>query len=220
MSSEDDDIHALAPFLETRLPELGLDYELYGAYILPLLSDEDADEEAWETVIELLRGSSELEETSDDSVWEKLRNDIQSAWKAHCEEKRVREKEFHDHRETEIQQQIERDRRLAKEAAIKQEEERQNDSRLDLDSAAKQALMERFGYDDDDDARGKKEDEEQPLTNRQVAKQLDVEKTKAMREHKTATKREEQQKTAQAKQNKIQLKEERRKRATKGERKR
>jgi hypothetical protein len=104
---------------------------------------------------------------------------------------------------------------------------RGDDEKEDSEAAAiaKRALIERFGYDvpeDDDIEDHTASGADAILTNRQVAKMAEMERAQQLRVHKggTATKKEEQQKTAQAKRNKQQIKEERRKRATKGERKR
>ena len=99
----------------------------------------------------------------------------------------------------------------------------------DDDAAARRALLNRFAYEIPEDEEGgevgaaaKKDHEvDRPISNKEAAQQVEKEKLQELRSHKTGTtKREEQQKTADARKNKQQLKEERRKRAVKGERKR
>jgi hypothetical protein len=217
MSSDDDEGHALNPFLAERLLTLGLDSETYGAYILPLLTDEDEqDEDEWASVMELLQASSESH-SDDVQAWLTLRLDINVAWKAHRDQVKLREKHEHDLREHQFGIQIEREREIAREAAAKQAQQKALEAKESTDDA-KRALLDRFAYEDGDG--GDDEDDETPMTNHDVAKQREEEKSKEVRSHKQTTKKEEQHKTKEAKINKVQLKEERRKRATKGERKR
>lgn len=214
----EDEIHALAPFLEERLPALGLDFETYGAYILPLLTDSEEDEEEWETVMELLQASSETH-SDDDEAWVQLKKDIEEAWGKHCQEVALQEEKEHVERQKEIDEQIAHEREIAQQAALEQKEKSVlEDKHQQDDDDAKLALVSRFGYEEPDAVDDTEADA--PVTNRELAKQLDADKARELRSHKHATKREEQQKTAESKRNKLQAKEERRKRATKGERKR
>lgn len=215
MLEDDDEVHALAPFLEERLPALGLDFETYGAYILPLLTDaEEQDDDEWASVMELLQASSESH-IDDTQAWLGLRRDIDSAWKAHRDQVRLREQQEHDQREHNLKSQIERDREIAREAEASGGERKKISARETTDDA-KRALVDRFAYEDDNG----NDDDEAPVTNQEVAKQREEEASKELRSHKQTTKKEEQQKTKEARLNKVQLKEERKKRATKGERKR
>jgi hypothetical protein len=232
-------IHALAHFLEKRLPELGLDFETYGAYILPLLTEEQVDEDEWTSVMELLQASSEIEEdTNSQQIWIDFRREIEQAWKDHCQQQAILEAQQHEERQRQIEEQIARDREFAAAAAAStlSTNDNHNDTTIrqhpptdeteDSSELKKRALIERFGYDvpdDEEEGGGERtaDDSSAPLTNRQVAKLAEMERAQQLRAHKgTTTKKEEQQKTAEAKRNKQQLKEERRKRATKGERKR
>jgi hypothetical protein len=235
-SADDEDAHALAPFLGERLTALGLDYETYGAYILPLLTDEDEDDEEWGSVMELLQASSESH-SDNDQVWVDLKSDIANAWRVHREQIVQQEREYHEQREHELQAQLQRERDIAAAAAAAAVDHPVT-QHAPIDDA-KRALVLRFAYendDDDDKTNNNKSDgvhhhrggggdggggEGTLITNREYAKQMELERTREMRSHKqTATKREEQQKTKEARQNNLELKEERRKRATKGERKR
>lgn len=216
-SDEQEAVHELAPFLQERLPALGLDYDTYGAYVLPLLTsgEEVADEDEWESVMELLQASSESH-TDDDEAWVQLRSDIERVWKEYRDRKSLQEASAALDERMQLQKQIEEERKRISEAASKSPPTAKKP-----DDAAKRALLDRFGYEDpDEDGKAASGDAEEPVSNREVAKLMDLAKARAMREHKGATKREEQQKTALARKNKMDLKEERRKRATKGERKR
>jgi len=221
VDDNDDEMHALAPFLEERLPALGLDYETYGAYVLPLLTDEEADADEWDSVLELLQASSETH-SDNDTVWKELRRDIEAAWQSHRQELQQQEQKRHEQREQEMKEQLEREvqeitQQLDQNAAAAPSKV----TNIAVDDAAKRALLNRFAY-EDPEGEGSDEDNEAPphITNQQAAQQLEQVKHQELRAHKTTTKREEQQKTAQAKKNKLQLKEERRQRASKGERKR
>jgi hypothetical protein len=240
-NDDDDPVHAMAPFLEERLPALGLDYETYGPYILPLLttndkdddvdggvpsSDNEADEE-WNTVLELLQASSSLEDGAADDIklWLTFRSDIETAWRKRRIYQRQKRAAQQSRLALAAQEQMEHDRQLALLAKERQETLEQSGNNK-VDDEAKRRLVEQYGYEasDDDD------EEQQPgaaggepvvANNREVAQQLEQAKTKAMREHKVQpTKQEEQLKTKEAKKTKEMLKEERRKRAVKGERRR
>jgi hypothetical protein len=237
-NDDDDPVHAMAPFLEERLPALGLDYETYGPYILPLLttndkddydgvtsSDNEADEE-WNTVLELLQASSSLEASAADDMmlWQTFRSDIETAWRTCRIDQQQKRAAQQSRQALAAQEQMEHDRQLALLAKERQETSEQSRNNK-VDDEAKRRLVEQYGYEASDD-----DEEQQPgaaggepvvANNREVAQQLEQAKTKAMREHKVQpTKQEEQLKTKEAKKTKEMLKEERRKRAVKGERRR
>jgi hypothetical protein len=213
--SEDEDKHVLAPFLTSRLPQLGLDYETYGPYVLPLLADEEVDEDEWESVVELLQASSESH-GDDEQAWKDLRVQIEEAWRNHKLALDEQEAEFKQNQATRLQEEIEREREIAVEAALMEKDRKEKPAVVEQD-AARKALVARFAYDipDEDDA-----DNEGVLSNKEVAAQAKLEQTQGLRQQKVTTKREEQQKTAKARVDKANAKEERRARATKGERKR
>jgi hypothetical protein len=213
--SEDEDKHVLAPFLTSRLPQLGLDYETYGPYVLPLLTDEEVDEDEWESVVELLQASSESH-GDDEQAWKDLRVQIEEAWRNHKLALDEQEAEFKQNQATRLQEEIEREREIAVEAALMEKDRKEKPAVVEQD-AARKALVARFAYDipDEDDA-----DNEGVLSNKEVAAQAKLEQAQGLRQQKVTTKREEQQKTAKARVDKANAKEERRARATKGERKR
>lgn len=236
-----DEDHALSEFLCRRLTEVGLDPDTYGPYVLPLLveADTDVDEEEWDGVMELLQASSESH-SDDERTWIDLRKDIQLAWKQHNDKVNDEARKQKIENERRIQKEIERDRQIAKEAAEMMEAEREKeggdasktvtntDADAADDEAHRRALMARFGYENDDDVEGGNRgagggggEQQVILTNQQAAAQLKQEQVESMRAKKNVTtKKDEQQKTAQSRKDKANLKEERRKRATKGERRR
>jgi hypothetical protein len=225
--NDDDDTHALAPFLSQRLPALGLDYETYGPYVLPLLQDSvaDHDEDEWTSVMELLQASSESH-SDDDQAWTKLRVDIETAWQHHCADLRTHEREeLHQHAQ-EMQDKLQHDRELAAQTAIDLEQEKKVKKTVPAEmDEAKRALIAMYAFEDDGEQAGgaggggSTQDEPEPVSNRQVAAQAMQERSGELKNQKVATKRDEQQKTANAKKQKAQVKEDRRKRAVKGERK-
>lgn len=199
----------LCTLLEGRLVELGLDVDTYGPYVVGSEAEELPD------LMELLKASSEEEEL-DESVWETFSQDILKA----IEQDEAFQDEKTNAKKLEAQK-IEQERAEKNKAAIAEAEQQQKAAPTkspQVDDAQKKALMQRFGYempdeDVDDDAAG-------PVTNKQVAASANVERAQELRSKKTQTKKEEQQKTKEMKSSKAQLKEDRRKRATKGERKR
>ena len=238
----DHDDNALASFVKERLEALGLDSDTYAPYVLPLLfepkndDEESKDDDEWDSVWELLQASSETH-SDDEQAWIDLRRDIHVAWEDHLQHVRASEEAAHAQRAAALQASLEEERKqiqaeLERAAAEleKQKGNGQNKSGDDGDeddakAAAKRALVARYAFENDDDEDNTNKnnangDEEAPLTNRQVAAQLAQEKAREMRGQAVQTKKEEQQKTAKAKMEKARLKEERRKRATKGERKR
>ena len=227
--------HALTEFLYERLPTLGLDAGTYAPYLLPLLTEDERDDEEWESVMELLRASPETH-GDDTDAFVALRRDIARAWQDHRDEvSRLRQVQS-EQRVKELEQTLLEERKAVEAALVEAEEQRRRNhagtastaSSSSTDDAAKRALLSRFAYDvDDDDGGGgggttKKggDADAAPLTNQQIAELAKQEAQQALRGKSVQTKKEEQQKTAQARLEKARLKEERRKKATKGERKR
>ena len=121
---------------------------------------------------------------------------------------------------------------------IEQQTKQNSGSSLDDMDPVKRALMERFAYDDSElyddngelivssgtssnDAKGKgRGGDETEESNRSIAQKLNKEKAQELRKAQVQTKSEERVKTKNAKLEKINKKEERRKRAQKGERRR
>lgn len=249
--TESDHYHPLSPFLAERLPQLGLDAETYGPYLFPLFiwdgstsdpatkggdvnnySDNDELEDEWQSVLELLRASSETH-SDDETIWSEFANELKQHWQAYVEtarqESRQKEQERIERSRKEEQEQIQ--------AALAQKHGEASLSSATtgvgtkpssaVDDATKKMLLSRYEYEEEDEDDEEKETQagggdanDAPLDNRQAAAQAALARAQELRSHKTTTKKEEQEKTKQAKQHKQQLKEERRKRATKGERKR
>lgn len=164
--------------------------------------------------MELLQASSESH-SDDNDAWALLRKDIDQAWEQHQAELTEQQAQFRVDQAHKLSEEIERERQIAQEAAILEKERKENPPEPDMDEARK-ALVARFAYDIPDD-----ETEEQPVVNnKKAAADAKLEQARELRAHKVSSKKEEQQKTAQAKAAKIKAKEDRRSRATKGERKR
>lgn len=210
-----DDSHALSSFLTERLAQVGLDADTYGPYVLPLLlttDDEEADADEWESVMSLLQASSETH-SDDEHAWIDLRSDIEKAWADHKRKVAQQEQAIKEANARSLQEEIERERKIAQEAALLEKIEKKQTEELD---ETKRALVQRYAYEEDDD----EQEEEEVVTNRQAAAEMALEKAKEARKSQVSTKVEERQKTKAAKLDKAKKLEERRKKATKGERKR
>jgi hypothetical protein len=212
MAADDDESNPLTPYLSKRLPELGLDADTYCPYLLPLVDNDDQEE--WESVLELLQASSETHQEETD-CWSDLRTELENIWKDHLEQKDQQGKILLEEQAMEQQVHLEKERQLALAAAEEQKHNEKAPSN-NVDDAVKQAMIQRFAYEDDE------EDEEEMgvETNRDTAAQASAAQTQDMRSQKVSTKKDEQAKTKEAKMDKVRSKEDRRKRAVKGERKR
>jgi hypothetical protein len=220
-----DEDHFLASFLEEKLPALGLDAETYGPYLLGLLPMEEAallddggrtegaDDDEWHGVLELLQASSESH-SDDMEAWQALKRDLLKRYQELLADARERKAEA--------------DARLLGAAKLvvasisdtKKEDKSEKKSSA-IDEEAKRVMIARYAYEGDEDSEEEEGgDSGNVNANKQAAKQATIEGTKDVRKQNVQTKKDEQQKSKQAKQDKIKLKEERRKRATKGERKR
>ena len=234
----DEEEHFLSPYLSKRLPELGLDYETYGPYCLGAVGTEssngDGDDEDYEEldgIIELLQSSSETH-SDDEAAWTELRVEIirlttESRNAANAkkseEARKVREAEEEKIRkakaEAEAYEKILEEKKLHKDSEEDEEKKK-----------AREALLNRFAYEKEDDAAGgdggssgKKDGEEGPVTNKDVAAQAQRDHVKKVREESSKSresKAEARMKNKEAMKAKADKKEERRKRAQKGERKR
>lgn len=218
-----DEGHYLAPFLEERLPNLGLDAEAYGAYLLGLLPSDDitliddegyqgADEEEWDGVLELLQASSETH-SDDENAWKELKKDVLQKHEEHMailkEQKAAEEAKRQEAIKTPV-------------ISIPEAEEKKAVKKnTSIDEKAKKDLLARFAYENDDDENEGTGDVPAPvIDNKAAAQQANLEKARELRNQKVTTKKDEQMKTKQAKLDKQKAKEERRQRATKSERKR
>jgi hypothetical protein len=207
-------LECMEPFLSSRLPDLGLDYETYGPYLLPLIVN--SDEEEWESILELLRASSETH-SDDEEVWQLLRRDVEAKWK---EQESALQQQLQAQREQEqqeYQQDLEREREAARQAEITRGEEPKKKAPSTENDAAKRALVARFEYENDEAEEG---EEEHIVTNHDTAAQVAKEHAHDLKNQNVTTKKEEQQTTARDRLDKAKAKEDRKKRAVKGERKR
>lgn len=227
----------LVAFLEERLPQLGLDGETYGGYVLGTSDNDELAE-----IIELLKASSsgggddnddgnadgdDQDLASDDAVWEQLMADIQTKLQLDQDFRDQKAAEHRQHNKALLEEQL-------AQAKLEQEQGKQQQqpaksgggsNNSAVDEATKQALLSRFAYENDNEDEqggggGGGGDDEAPLTNKQLAAQANLDKARELKAQKGTTKREEQQKTKEQRNSKQQLKEERRKKTVKGERKR
>lgn len=221
-----DEDHFLTSFLEEKLPALGLDAETYGPYLLGLLPMEEAallddggrtegtDDDEWNGVLELLQASSESH-SDDMEAWQALKKELLKRYQELLADARERKAEA-DARRQEAAKLV-----VAGIPEAKKEGKSEKKS-FAIDEEAKKLMLARYAYEEEeenseDDDGG---DSGNVNANKEAAKQATIEGAKDIRKQPVQTKKEEQQKTKQAKQDKVTLKDERRKRATKGERKR
>ena len=230
----------LSAYLKERLPQIGLDYETYGPYVLGVESDitneDDEPEEEVNEVVQLLQASSETHSDNQD-IWddlnkqiiEKMKQDALNVESKKQEELHMQQKQLEEKlSRAKLEQQQKEYEKQSTAAATSKTSSSMNDD-------AKRDLLNRFGYEKDDDgddgggggkSKGKGkgggggDDDDKVMTNREVAAQVHLEKAKELRSKKTQTKKEEQQKTKENRLNKEKAKEERKKKTTKGERRR
>jgi hypothetical protein len=234
MSSEESEEHPLLRLLlNERLPTLGLDIETYGPYIVALFplsgtfGDDLVDElEGWDEILELLQASSELQDL-DENVWEQLKVDLLSSWQSYQKQQAEQQKEKLLEKEVHLQKMLELERDVAKmnaegKGADSTGTTNGSNNSSSIDDAAKRALLNRFGYEEDEnDDTGKGVDGASNKGKADTAENSNATPSTMKHQHPpVTTKREEQQKTKAAQQQKVDAKEERRKRATKGERRR
>ena len=223
MSDVDDEEHFLSPYLSRRLPELGLDYETYGSYCLGAVGSEEEDSscEELDGIIDLLRSSSETH-SDDVEAWADLRAEIirrTSEWHVAIdvrkrqkaqgakeeEEERIRQAKA----EAEAYEEILREKKAHHGVAPEEEEKK----------AQRDALLNRFAYEKEEDG----DNEGGPVSNKDAAAEAQRESAQKAREQSSKSqdsKAEARQKNKDAMKLKADKKEERRKKATKGERKR
>jgi hypothetical protein len=220
-----DEDHFLTSFLEEKLPTVGLDAETYGPYLLVLLPMEEAallddggrtegaDDDEWNGVLELLQASSESH-SDDIEAWQALKKELLERYQELLADAKERKAEAEARRQ-------EAAKLVLAEIPKAKKEDKSEKKNSAIDEKAKKVMLARYAYEEDEAS----EEEEggdagNVNANKEAAKQATIEGTKDMRKQNVQAKKEEQQKTKQAKQDKVKLKEERRKRATKGERKR
>jgi hypothetical protein len=220
----------VGPFLEERLQQLGLDYETYGSYLIPLLSTDkndnnnddgdDDNEEEWDSVLNLLQASSESH-SDDDIVWKELRTKLESIWSDYLKEHRRILEEKQNELKLQYKNEIANAILQAEQAAEQQQQHAEEIIQETKSSAAKdeatKALLDRYGYevdDDDDEANGEAKapakggatattDSETPISNREYMQQKEKERIQELRSKKgIGSKKVEQQKTNEAKKTK------------------
>lgn len=217
MEEAREDYPNLVEFLQRRLPELGLDEDTYGPYVLgsTTTAENNDDGDELEDIMQLLQASTD-QEGLEDAVWEELTRDIHAKLKLDQDIKHRKEEAEREDKKAALQAKLEQ-AKLEQEQAKTQENTRKSQT-SSVDDATKQAMLARFAYEqEDDDMEDDEEDAGRNINKLAAAQASAKEKGPVVP---VATKREEQQKTKDMKANKQQAKEERRKRAVKGERKR
>lgn len=212
--------HYLSSYLHDRLPALGLDYSTYGSYLIGLVdnnndNDDGENDDHWNDVLELLAASSESH-ADDTHVWIDLKQElVRRQAQYHC--KAVVEKEQALQLKT-----MEEKERWSREIALAQ---RQQENLLEKPTKApltlaQQAIVDKYAYDESEvyDKDGNLVQQPSDSSSGTFMSNKDV----AMHEIRKPTvpsKKDAQKETKQAKLDKLKLKEDRRKRAVKGERK-
>mmetsp|Transcript_22614 Transcript_22614/g.31582 ORF Transcript_22614/g.31582 Transcript_22614/m.31582 type:complete len:224 (-) Transcript_22614:66-737(-) len=221
------DDHFLSAFLESRLPELGLDFETYGPYVMGVVGsdgEDDQEEGSLDDILELLQASSETH-SDDEEAWDGLKQEIKVQLKQYTENQQKEEEKARQIQKQQEQALLQKEIELAKEQQ-QLKEEAEGGAQEEMDEA-KKALMARFAYDESEiyDESGnltkpKGGNEEDVVNNKQFASKTRMDDAKKERQKHNASKKDAREETKKAKEEKNRLKEERKKRATKGERKR
>lgn len=224
--------------LQERLPKLGLDVDMYGPYVWgdedETDSDDDKDgDELKEIVVGVLQASSETHADEEhDGVWIEFIEDIVEANQLDSNFRREAREELLQETKTKMEEDLARakseDKQQVDEHAGKEEKKKSSQ----VDEETKRRMLQQYGYDestgDDESGQGTSGNGKSSkaaststtaTTNRDVAKAAHAEKTKEMRNANKTTKAEERKKTKEQKTTKADLKEARRNRAKKGERK-
>jgi hypothetical protein len=201
-------------------------YDTYGPYLVGVFnvgqSTHDAafDENELDEVLELLRASSEDNESHSKEVWEQLKRDIIAKHEEYTRElQQVQEKQRQEAHLRE-QERLRHDIEIARTTQPPVEKKKH-----EMD-AQKRALVERFAlYEELPEEEEEESEADILVSNKHVAHEANATKTtkesrSAQKTKTTTTKREEQAATKQQKLLKMKAKEERRKRATKSERRR
>ncbi|KAL7517232.1 hypothetical protein ACHAWX_002167 [Stephanocyclus meneghinianus] len=219
-----DEAHYLDNYLAEVLPKLGLDVETYGPYVTGYANDDDGVD-GLNDLIELLRASSESHGDDDDS-WREFREEIlrrrQEFLNGEDSRRERRIIELQQEQNSSLQKEIE----LAQKNQLELEARKQMElesKKLENMSADRIALMAKFGYEMEDGSDDEEEDNEEcdkPISNREHAAQQALKSAREQRTVHKQTKKEAQMETKMAKEAQNAKKEERRKKATKGERRR
>jgi hypothetical protein len=233
--------HFLFSFLQQTLPTLGLDDEIYGPYLLGIFPQADEsqsvaeiDEEELNNVLDLLQGSSQTH-ASDGEAFTALRAELLERNENYWCEYRIKMEQLKKDAMQQLEEERKRQETEASEQVVKEnKKDRRNDPEEDL---VKLRVVQQYAYDDSItyDANGDPIDTTNAIKGRgdevldstgkgnrfnsssnNVGKdQQPIPKTGSEKSKKAA-----REETARQKMMKIQAKEERRKRAVKGERRR
>eukprot|EP00536_Pseudo-nitzschia_multiseries_P005563 jgi/Psemu1/295932/fgenesh1_pm.105_\ len=217
--------------LQERLPELGLDVEMYGPYVWGDEDESDSDDdkevdELKDIVVGVLQASSETH-ADDDGVWLELIEQILEANRLDSEFRREQREQVLQETKTKMEEDLARAKLEEKEADPEKDQKKKSSQ---VDEETKRRLMQQYGYDEpayDADAPGTGKSSKAGAaaatatvtTNRDAAKAANLEKARELRGAQKTTKAEERKKTKEQRASKADLKEARRKRAQKGERK-
>ena len=232
--------HYLASFLESTLPSLGLDCDAYGPYLLGLFPREEEDETAeldddeLDNVLELLQGSSETH-AEDKRAFANLRAELIRRRAQHRRDLKM--KLEHDKKEAKRKQEERRRQEIEEAERIEREKiemKKKAKEQTAEERMLKLRLVEQYAYDDtiqydadgnpiepaNDENEQDGDTTESGNPNRVNAKSATKERHEQMRKECEQSKKAAREDTAKQKIMKAEAKEERRKRATKGERKR
>ena len=206
--------HYLEAFLAEALPKLGLDQETYGPYV----TGADEEDDDLDDIIELLRASSESH-SDDDESWAAFKLQIVKRRREYMlKEKEKKETMALDALNLQ-KESLQREIEIAQSNAL-EVEQRLEAKKAEGISAEKLALMDQYGYEVEGEENVDGDDNGGASNRDHAAKQHVLENAKKTRSQYQQTKKDARAETKQAKADKNAKKEERRKRATKGERKR
>mmetsp|Transcript_13205 Transcript_13205/g.23956 ORF Transcript_13205/g.23956 Transcript_13205/m.23956 type:complete len:224 (-) Transcript_13205:206-877(-) len=222
MAGDDDAGQFLMEYLEDALPALGLEAETYGPYMTGYADGDDEDEDTLDDLIELLRASSETH-SDDEDAWTAFRAEIIKRKEDFIASQQTKKEEDSLMLKKKEEERLKKDIELARDAEAAREAAELAKETKEMDPA-KKALLDQYAYDqesqyDDEGNLVVDEEEDAPLSNRKFAAQQSQEQRDELKKGSGVTKRQSQEATAKAKMDKNRQKEERRKRATKGERK-
>mmetsp|Transcript_19008 Transcript_19008/g.27068 ORF Transcript_19008/g.27068 Transcript_19008/m.27068 type:complete len:209 (-) Transcript_19008:471-1097(-) len=206
-----EDQHYLDTYLADILPKLGLDFDTYGPYVTGADEEDDLDD-----IIDLLRASSESHSDDEDS-WTDLKLQIENRRKDYIAGEEKRKNLAALEAERLEKERLQREIEIAKSNAL-EVEQRMEAKKLETMSADKLALLDKFGYEVEDEEGG--EEDTGVTTNRDHAANKSAEHSQKLRSTNQPSKAQLRAETTKAKADKNAKKEERRKRAAKGERKR
>lgn len=177
------------------------------------------DEEEWDTVITLLQASSETH-SDNDTIFQQFKQELYQLWKQHQESIYDEEQRMHQQQKELMRVQLEKEileinQQLLLASTTTAVDNNHDTKEWTKEEINKRALLNRFAYEEPDNDM----EDDADVTIENNSKNTERHSIAATSST-TTTKKEEQLKTKESKLNKLQIKEERRKRAVKGERKR